>query len=152
MGLRYGLPVSLSASFDHVEGQVRTVPVQRNHVGNCLWRYTPFFGARVRVLVVERLKDHHRRMHLRTRQDHLEEIDLLGPVQVDYADLDSELKTKLSIYHNERVIEIHRPLSSPPSSHRLSHLPRSKGIPHSASTIMGNGVSFAIALRNSGFE
>ena len=91
-------------------------------------------------------------MHLRTKQDHLEETGLLCPKQADYADLDLELQTKLSVYRSERVIEKHRPLSSPPSSHRLSHLPRSKGIPHSASTIIGNGVSFAIALRNSGFE
>ena len=40
--------------------------------------------------------------------------------------------------------------SSAASSQRHSHFPRSKGIPHSASTIIGRGVSFANALRNSG--
>ena len=44
----------------------------------------------------------------------------------------------------------HSPESSAPSSHRHSHFPRSRGIPHSASTIMGNGVSLAMSSRNSG--
>jgi hypothetical protein len=40
--------------------------------------------------------------------------------------------------------------SSAASSQRHSHFPKSKGIPHSASTIIGRGVSLAKALRNSG--
>lgn len=41
--------------------------------------------------------------------------------------------------------------SSATSSQRHSHFPKSRGIPHSASTIIGRGVSFARALRNSGW-
>lgn len=42
------------------------------------------------------------------------------------------------------------PESSPSSVHRHSHSPKSNGIPHSASTIIGRGVSFARVSRNSG--
>lgn len=45
---------------------------------------------------------------------------------------------------------LHGPESSTSSSHKHSQHPRSSGIPHSASTIMGNGVSFARAFRKSG--
>ena len=44
----------------------------------------------------------------------------------------------------------HQPESSPSSVHRHSHSPKSNGIPHSASTIIGRGVSFARVSRNSG--
>lgn len=44
----------------------------------------------------------------------------------------------------------YEPESSAFSSQRLSHFPRSRGIPHSASTIMGNGVSLASASRKCG--
>ena len=49
------------------------------------------------------------------------------------------------------VVE-HSPESSPSSVHRHSHNPKSNGIPHSASTIIGRGVSFARVSRNSGRE
>ena len=45
---------------------------------------------------------------------------------------------------------LHGPESSTSSSHKHSQRPRSSGIPHSASTIIGNGVSFAIAFNKSG--
>jgi hypothetical protein len=41
--------------------------------------------------------------------------------------------------------------SSASSSQRHSHFPKSSGMPHSASTIMGSGVSLASTFRNSGF-
>lgn len=44
----------------------------------------------------------------------------------------------------------HAPEASASCSHKHSHFPRSSGMPHSASTIMGSGVSFAISFRNSG--
>ena len=44
----------------------------------------------------------------------------------------------------------HSPESSPSSVHKHSHNPKSSGIPHSASTIIGRGVSLARVSRNSG--
>lgn len=62
------------------------------------------------------------------------------------------IKSEVSIEHaknmrinHERVRE-----SSAPSSHKHSHWPRSSGIPQSASTIIGRGVSFARSFMNSG--
>ena len=45
---------------------------------------------------------------------------------------------------------IYSPESFPSSVHKQSHSPKSNGIPHSASTIIGRGVSFAKVSRNSG--
>lgn len=42
------------------------------------------------------------------------------------------------------------PESSAPSSHNDSQFPNSKGIPSSASTIIGKGVSFTSSFKNSG--
>src|ERR1700677_1046751 len=41
------------------------------------------------------------------------------------------------------LLRPHSPESSAYSSHKLFHLPRSRGIPHSASKNMGRGVSLA---------
>lgn len=49
-----------------------------------------------------------------------------------------------------RVQEAHAPESSASSSHSDSQRLKSSGMPHSASTIIGRGVSFAMAFKNSG--
>lgn len=57
---------------------------------------------------------------------------------------------KLVIAERKREPESNAPESSKSGSHKHSHLLKSNGIPHSASTIIGKGVSLAMSLRNSG--
>jgi len=47
-------------------------------------------------------------------------------------------------------VNLRLPESSTPSSHKHSNFPKSRGIPNSASTIIGKGVSFANSFKNSG--
>ena len=75
-------------------------------------------------------------------------VHLLGREEEDLKDLDSKLfreSQKLFIPRRKGVLE-----SSASSSQRHSHFPKSSGMPHSASTIMGSGVSLARTLRYSG--
>ena len=76
---------------------------------------------------------------------------LSGRIQVSFLDRDSGLLRKISNFLiNQEELEKNELESSAASSQRHSHFPKSKGIPHSASTIIGSGVSFANAFRNSG--
>ena len=80
------------------------------------------------------------------------ELDPSGLISAGFVDPGSGLCVRSGFCFNlgregrsERL-----PRSSAPSSQSASHFPRSRGMPHSASTIIGRSISFVAASRNSG--
>jgi hypothetical protein len=79
------------------------------------------------------------------------ELGLSGRVLAGCEDPGSVLFVRLvGVVRGRKVCVQCAPWSSAPSSHKASHFPRSRGMPHSASTIIGNNISFVAESRNSG--
>lgn len=134
----------------------RTVLEPQSHVEHLHGIYILSYAAREHALVEALMTllvflQHHLCIYHRCwTKDRLKGIYLLDREVVGLANWDLALPIIKLVFLRIIRKETDWPLSSPSSSHKHSHLPKSSGIPHSASTIIGNGVSFASALRYSG--
>ena len=133
-----------------------TVLEPQSHVEHLHGIYILSYAAREHALVEALMTllvflQHHLCIYHRCwTKDRLKGIYLLDREVVGLANWDLALPIIKLVFLRIIRKETDWPLSSPSSSHKHSHLPKSSGIPHSASTIIGNGVSFASALRYSG--